>query len=94
MITIKEMLEIIKHKNVYIAVEPADWLRAIGRVDAREQKIRDMYSEKYKYDLIGFEEETELSYRPIFATLQDEWDKELAEFMDRKREWCAKYGCE
>jgi len=68
---------------------PMDMVMTIRSVE----RLRESLPEKYRNDLIGIEPEG-IHYKPCFATLQSEWDNELAEHNRRKGEFCRKYGCE
>lgn len=74
--------------------------------DTEIDYILNAYSDKYKEHIIGFRNETYNYYGqhmpasysetyPIFeAPYEEDFYKEMDEYISRKAEWCAKYGCD
>lgn len=86
------MLDIIAASDgIYIKVQPADWVNGFSKPITAEE-LREKFPEKYRKDLAGFERVDRYTYHPKFSTMQNEWDKELNDYISRKAEWCRKYG--
>ena len=91
MTTIQELAtKIFFEPVVYVKTQPEDSLHTFGR-GVTEDDIVKSFPEKYRADLIGFEQHSTRTYYPKFATMQDEWYRETNDYIDKKHGWCAKH---
>ena len=93
MITIDNISKIFENNSngVWVYLEPADYtMRCYSAED-----IINGFNEEYCSALIGIEETTKDTYKPVFTEeVQKAWDKQQKDYIANKAAWCAKYGCD
>ena len=59
-------------------------------------KVNQAMPDKYKGKMVGLKKDLcNGRFTPVFdEETQQEWDKELNDYITRKAAWCEKHGCE
>ena len=90
---LKKIISTFESQGVMNFLDPA----SEEQISQFEKKNGIRLPEKYRDKLVTLRHHNWVyySYYPVFDTdTQEIWDKEYHDYMQRKQEWCDKYGCD